>query len=209
MFEGLRLWWAKRKNRRKMDRVFRRREDPFGYRDSPYEKARLDAMERALGERQYRRALEIGCAEGDFTLRLAARAARVTALDVSTLAIERASRRLSTARGVELVAGDLREWTPAEPGYDLIVLADVLYYLDKPGAREAFDGQFRRLAAWLEPEGRIILAHGFAGEAERAHRRSFRERFEALGLLLVEETVIGEGLNGPVACLLSVLERGA
>ena len=67
MLESLRLWWHRRKVRRKMDRVFSRREDPFGYRSLPYETARLAAMEKALGGRRARRALEAGCAEGDFT----------------------------------------------------------------------------------------------------------------------------------------------
>ncbi len=201
MLEALLVWWHRRKTRRKMDRVFSRGEDPFRYRGSPYELERLGAMERAVSDRRWARALEVGCAEGDFTERLARHAAAVTAVDISSVALERARRRLP---GVAFVEADLRDWSSPE-AYDLIVLGDVLYYLDKPMVREAFEDVFPRVAGRLAPAGRLVLAHGFAGPQERAHRQGFRERFERLGLRLVSEGAVGK--DGPVSCLLSVLER--
>lgn len=201
MLESLLLWWHRRKTRRKMDRVFSRGEDPFKYRGSPYERERLGAMEAAVSERRWHKALEVGCAEGDFTERLVRNADEVTAVDISAVALERARRRLP---GVAFVEADLRDWKTAER-YDLIVLGDVLYYMDKPLVREAFEETFRKVTAWLAPGGCIMLAHAFAGPAERAQRQGFRERFEKLGLRLVSEGAVGR--DGPVSCLLSVLEK--
>jgi len=86
-----------------MDRVFSRGRDPYRYAESEYERARLAAMEEALrgarpakdGGTPYRRALEIGAAEGAFTRRLAGLAGRVTGLDVSGVALRRAADALS------------------------------------------------------------------------------------------------------------------
>lgn len=199
---NLRTTWQAYKTRRKMDRQFGRREDPFGYGSAPYEKARLEAMEAALPAR-LESALECGCAEGHFTARLAARAGRVTSVDISSIALARAKARTPQARYQE---GDLLTWTPGEDGpYDAVIVGDVLYYLDRPGVAAEFDAFFGRAASWLRPRGRLILAHGFAGPKEEAHRRSFRERFEIAGLRLVSETTL-DSERGGVRCLLSVLE---
>ncbi len=197
----LRVAWQALKTRRKMDRQFGRREDPFGYGTSPYERARLEAMEAALPVR-LESALECGCAEGHFTERLARRAGRTTSVDISSIALARAKAR---APGARYVQADLLAWEPGEDGpYDAVVLGDVLYYLDRPGVAEEFGAFFTRAAAWVRPGGRLILAHGFAGPREEAHRRSFRERFEAAGLRLVSEAELDTDRGG-VRCLLSVL----
>jgi len=204
LWSGLRVRWQAFKTRRKMNRQFGRREDPFSYGLFPYEKARLDAMEAALSGRRWGRVLEAGCAEGHFTQRLVCLTDHVTALDISAVALTRARRRVPSA---EFLEGDLLAWSPP-PGtrYDAIVLGDVLYYLDRPGVAAEFGALFPRVASWLAPGGRLLLAHGFGGGTELAHRRSFRERFEAAGLALVREAPVEGAELGGVRCLLSVLE---
>jgi cyclopropane fatty-acyl-phospholipid synthase-like methyltransferase len=204
--DPLLLWWHRRKTRAKMQRVFSRRPDPFSYDSgSAYEAQRLAAMETALGGRRHQHALEIGCAEGAFTERLAKHAERLTSVDISAVALSRARKRLESAGNVDFVESDVRDWSPP-PGrrYGLIVLGDVLYYIDKPMVRAIFEGVFPRVASWLEPGANLVLAHGFAGPQELAHRRGFRERFENQGLKLVSESVAGPD-SGTVQCLISVL----
>lgn len=205
MIRKLLLLWHRAKTRGKMDRVFSRGQDPFKYGSSPYEMARLEAMQAALGPSRYGVAVEVGCAEGDFTEKLALRADRLLAVDISRVALERARLRLKDRSGVEFFEADMREWSP--PGAcDLVVLGDVLYYMDKPMVRDEFEAVFLRIKSWLAPGARLVLAHGFAGPQEHAHRRGFRERFERLGLRLESETVVGEGTTDSVVrCLLSVL----
>ncbi len=204
--QRLRLWWHERGTRRKMDRVFSRRADPFDYERLPYERARFAAMEKAL--RPCGSILEVGCAEGAFTERLARLAPRVSALDISAVALGRARRRPGCA-SVRFVESDLRRWSPTHgERFGAIVIGDVLYYLDKPLVQEEFRETIRRVASWLEPGGLLLLAHAFAGALERPSRESFRRRFEEEGLRLVSERVIGEGeAEGKVCCLLSVLQR--
>lgn len=196
MLEGLRLWWHRLQTRRKMNRVFGRGRDPFRYSADGYENRRLDAMTKLAGAA--RRALELGCAEGHFTERLSGVCPDVTAVDISSVALGRVKAR------ARLIEADIRDWSP-EGKFDLVVVGDVLYYLDKPVVRDAFEAQFPRIASWLEPGGRLLLAHGFAGEAEKAHRRSFTERFQEAGLTLVSESVVPG--DGPVSCLIALLRK--
>ncbi|MBI3553965.1 MAG: methyltransferase domain-containing protein [Elusimicrobia bacterium] len=205
LLDPLLLWWHKAKVRGKMDRVFSRGRDPYGYDGrSAYEVERLSAMQKALGGRRYARALEVGCAEGAFTEKMAASCEKLTAVDISSVALARAKERLRVQAQVEFVEADIRQWSPAGR-FDLIVLGDVLYYIDKPLVREIFEATFPKIASWLSPGGRLMLAHGFAGPQELAHRTGFRERFERLGLKLVSEAAAGPEA-GPVRCLISVLE---
>ena len=84
-WSDLRVTWQAYKTRRKMNRQFGKREDPFSYATTPYEAARLEAMDKALGTGTLGTVLEVGCAEGHFTEKLAKRAKRPMT-DVEALA---------------------------------------------------------------------------------------------------------------------------
>ena len=201
VFDSLALWWQSRKTKRKMERVFSRGADPFKYSTSAYELKRLAAMERALGEGPLGRVLEIGCAEGHFTERLAKRAVSLEAVDISDTAIARAKARAPKAA---YHAGDIRTWEPSER-FDLVVVGDILYYLDKPGVRAEFEKTFERIASWAPT---LMLAHAFATPDEETHRRGFTSRFEALGFKKTAETVVSpDDPANPVRCLVVTLSR--
>ncbi|MEQ1920119.1 MAG: class I SAM-dependent methyltransferase [Elusimicrobiota bacterium] len=204
LWSSLRVSWQAYKTRRKMNRQFGKREDPFSYSTTAYEAARLAAMEQALGAGPLGPVLEVGCAEGHFTEKLIGRSSRVLALDISAVALGRARKRAAPAVFLE---ADLLTWSPGgEAPFDAVVLGDVLYYLDRPGVAAEFGLLFPRIASWLKPGGRLLLAHGFSSDKELAHRRSFRERFESVGLrLLSEEIPVID--RGGVRCLLSTLEK--
>lgn len=203
-WSGLRVSWQAFKTRRKMNRQFGKREDPFSYETTPYEGVRLAAMDQALGSGTLGPVLEVGCAEGHFTEKLTGRSPRVLAVDISAVALERARQRAPRAVFIE---ADLLSWEPgAEGPFEAIILGDVLYYLDRAGVRAEFSALFPRIASWLAPGGRLLLAHGFSSDKELAHRRSFRERFESAGLRLVSETIPAADRGG-VRCLLSTLEK--
>jgi SAM-dependent methyltransferase len=200
----LRVRWQAHKTRSKMNRQFGKGEDPFSYASTPYEAARLAAMDAALGAGPLGAVLEAGCAEGHFTEKLTGRSSRVLAMDISAVALARARKRAPSAVVIE---ADLMDWEPgAAAPFGAIVLGDVLYYLDRPGVGVEFAALFPRITSWLKPGGRLLLAHGFSSDKELAHRRSFRERFEAAGLRLVSETIPAADRGG-VRCLLSTLEK--
>ncbi len=71
-------------------------------------------------------ALDAGAGHGSETLWLAARGWRVTAVDFSTTALERARTRAASlgedvAGRIDWVEGDLTTWTPQPDHYDLVI----------------------------------------------------------------------------------------
>lgn len=98
------------------------------------------------------RALDLGAGEGRNAIWLAGLGWRVTAVDFSRVALERA-QTLAAARGLEIewVLADVRTYVP-EPGeYDAVVVA----YLHL--AREDLEVVLGRAAAALAPGGRIVV----------------------------------------------------
>jgi len=129
-------------------------------------------------------------------------------MEVSEVAVRRARERLAALTNVEWVCDDIRSWEPPEPGFDLVVLAEVLYYLDKPFSRSEFERLFSRVVGWMSPGGRLVLVHGFVGDRQRRVRLGYRERFERLGLKLVSERLIAiDPAEEPVQSLVSLLEK--
>ena len=76
------------------------------------------------------RALDLGAGEGRNAIWLAERGWRVTAVDFSDIALQKA-RRLAEARGVhvEWIEADLRTYAPAADAFDLVVVL----YIHLPG----------------------------------------------------------------------------
>lgn len=97
-------------------------------------------------------ALDLACGEGRNALWLAERGWRVTAVDYSGVALEKA-RRIAARRGVEAewVAADLLEYRPEPGAYDLVIV----FYLQIPA------GERRRVLAHaagaVAPGGTFLL----------------------------------------------------
>jgi SAM-dependent methyltransferase len=99
-------------------------------------------------------ALDAGCGEGADALWLAERGWQVTAVDFSTVALDRAAAR-ARDRGlgdrIEWRHADLHAWTPPEGRFDLVTA----HYLHSRGAdRPAL---FERLAAAVAPGGTLLV----------------------------------------------------
>jgi peptidoglycan/xylan/chitin deacetylase (PgdA/CDA1 family) len=125
--------------------------DPWAY-DSDYEAVKYEQTLALLPEGVVTDALEIACAEGHFTVRLAPQVGRLTAVDISARALARAQKRCSghgnvAFRRLDLNADDI-------PGpFDLIVCSEVLYFLrDLPGV-------VARILSQVRPGGFFLTAH--------------------------------------------------
>ena len=96
---------------------------------SDFERERFDYQLNFLKDRRYGQALEIGCGGGRFSLLIASVADEVVALDVSSLAIERA-RSLSARENITFKVANIMEYDPVAAGpWDLIVMSETIYYL--------------------------------------------------------------------------------
>ncbi|OPY94300.1 SAM-dependent methyltransferase [Bradyrhizobium sacchari] len=135
-------------------------DDPWRLDSSSFEQeryAQMLRMSRCNGEAAS--ALEVGCAAGAFTNMLAALCERLTVVDVMPQAIERARRRTSQWSHICWVTCDIQRFSTTEQ-FDLIVVAEVLYYLKGIVEMQA---AIRNLVSMLAPNG--ILVFGSARDA--------------------------------------------
>lgn len=92
-------------------------------------------LERLVTRTGASEAHEIGCGEGELSIRLARRGLRVRGSDVSAEVIAEARRR-AQASGVEVefAAAPLEQLDPAVDAAELIVCCEVMEHLPNPGA---------------------------------------------------------------------------
>jgi 2-polyprenyl-3-methyl-5-hydroxy-6-metoxy-1,4-benzoquinol methylase len=108
----------------------------------------------AISERRrLQKGLEIGCGEGLFTETLFRQCESLLALDISTVALERAKQRQLWNNRIRFAQFDLRN-DPIPGTFDLIVIASVLEYLARPGT---FRRVREKLAAALQPGAYLMV----------------------------------------------------
>lgn len=112
------------------------------------------------------RVLDLGAGQGRNAIWLAQQGHRVTAVDVSDVAMTQ-GRQIAAQAGVavDFIAADLETWEPAPEEFDLVLLA----YLQAPApARRALHAKATRA---LAPDGKVLvvahhvdnLKHGLGG----------------------------------------------
>ncbi len=136
------------------ERKFQEDDDPWDYRTSRFEAFKRGVLLAACGASCHGRGLELACANGETTLRLAPHCLRLTAVDSSATALAAARQRLGDRPGVELRQAVLPDGFPRGP-FDLIVASEIVYYLPAPDLEILLDGLERALA----PGGRAVLLH--------------------------------------------------
>jgi len=98
-------------------------------------------------------ALDLGCGEGADAVWLANRGWHVTAVDLSSVALDR-GREADAAQAVSWLHADMLVWQPPADAYDLVSL----HYVHVPPAERA--GLFGRLARAVRPGGTLlVVAH--------------------------------------------------
>lgn len=101
-------------------------DDPWGFESSPYEQEKFTATRRALSRSGYRAAFELGCGNGQLARHLVATAARYTGMDAVETAL--AAARKTVPAGIFL-----KGYYPCplpDDSFDLVVLSEILYFLD-------------------------------------------------------------------------------
>ncbi len=135
------------------DAMYAAADDPWAMRTRWYEQRKYALTTAVLPRRRYAEAVEVGCSVGELTALLATRCDRLTAWDVSAAAVARAQARTAGLPGVRVeqraVPGD------PVPACDLLVLSEVLYYLDP----EDLAVVLARAGDALRPGGTLLAVH--------------------------------------------------
>lgn len=138
---------------REFEDLFAARVDPWDY-TSPYEERKYEDT-LALLPASAATGLELGCAEGFFTPRLASRTAQLTVVDISATALERARSRCAEFTNIAYEQLDVFA-DPLPYTFDLIVCSEILYYLPD---RAALRPVLRKIIGALRPGGTLITTH--------------------------------------------------
>lgn len=151
-------FYSPARSRGEFNQEFERRADPWNYDTTPCERlhhrGEAEMLDGVRGGGRFRKALEVGCAEGAFTEMLAERCEFLLASDVSPIALARARGRRLWGESVQFAELDLC-LDPLPGTFDLIVVAHVLEGILNPFVlRKARD----KLVKGLCPGGFLLIA---------------------------------------------------
>jgi SAM-dependent methyltransferase len=161
-------------NAQSLNLLYQERKDPWGL-DSPrfrYQQSKYSTMLSLLPSRRYKRALDLGCGLGTLTRRLRNHADEVVGIDVSHVAVAQAARETTGQSNLQFQQGDaLNLSRELDNGFDLVVIADTLYYLS-PLSDEVLETVRERVAQLLVPGGILLLVNHFTVNLDPGSRWS-------------------------------------
>jgi predicted TPR repeat methyltransferase len=132
-----------------------------------YQGLKYDKLIGLLPQRHFANALDLGCGLGLLSQKLAKRAERVLGIDIATAALDHARRRATGLSNLEFAPGDILSLPVSLNGqFDLVVIADVLYYLS-PLDEMVLTSVVRRIADLLSVGGTCLLANHFFFSADK------------------------------------------
>jgi SAM-dependent methyltransferase len=170
-------------SRAAFDSAYRASEDPWAS-ASPYYRyqgLKYEKLVALLPHKRFANALDLGCGLGLLSQKLALHADHVLGIDISGAAIEHARRRAAAFDNLLFEPGDILNLPASLDGrFDLVVVADVLYYLS-PLDDSVLRSVVQRIAELLSPGGTCLLANHFFFSADPDSRMSRRihHAFEA------------------------------
>lgn len=137
--------------------------DPWKH-ASAYQQMKYEQTLKLLPSTPIVRALELGCAEGYLTVKLAPHVGNLIAADISQIAIARATVHC-TAHQLENVGFVRLDMTndPLPSSNDLIVCSEVLYYVN---GHTGLQAACCKLVDALKPGGYLLTAHSLRVDNE-------------------------------------------
>jgi SAM-dependent methyltransferase len=143
------------------DRLYAASDDPWRVQTSQYEQAKYAATLAAIPGARSAAAFEAGCSIGVLTRALAARCDSVLAVDVSEAALRLARARCRDLPSVRFARMALPRGWPGGETFDLMVFAEVLYFMDATDLRLTA----AQAAASLGASGSVVLVN-WIGETD-------------------------------------------
>lgn len=156
-------------------------DDPWNFRDSAYEAERFISVAQALPRQRYGAALEIGCGNGELARCIAPRCESYTGIDAVPTALDAARLAVPSARFVEDFIPCRLPQPVGQPGYDLVLLSEILYFLDRPSIAKIAEDLDRDHSAadivtvvWRGETGHALSGEDAVAAFIRASRRRSR-----------------------------------
>ena len=143
------------------DGIFAQDDDPWSLASSAYEAAKFDRTIAVLADRHYATALEVGCAHGVLTQRLAPLCDDLLAIDIAAKAVDQARARCHDLPQVRFARVAFPGETPETNAVDLVLLSEVVYYWSDADINAAADW----LRAHVTGGGRVLLVH-YTGDTD-------------------------------------------
>lgn len=172
---------AKAGARAAFEAAYTRSDDPWAsatprYR---YQQRKYEQIMALLPDRRFRNTLDLGCGLGLLSQHLAGRSDKVLGIDVASAALDHARQRAGGLDNLSFIQGDVLD-LPAELDgqFDLLVIADTLYYLS-PLSDELLKTLSTRLSRLLTQDGICVLANHyfFSADAESKVSRRIHDAF--------------------------------
>ncbi|WP_245444686.1 nodulation methyltransferase NodS [Microvirga sp. KLBC 81] len=158
-------------------------DDPWRLDGNPFERERHAQLLRlSVSQGLITNALEVGCATGAFTERLAPYCRQLTVIDVMPRAIARTRGRMKEPPHINWIVSDIQLFSSDEL-FDLIVVAEVLYYLDDVAEMRA---AIRNVMRLLAPGGHLI----FGSARDSVCRRWGHAAGAETGIVILTETLV-------------------
>ncbi len=147
------------------------------------------ALLSMIGDKPLRNLLDLGTGTGRMLELLAPRAVRAVGVDQSAAMLSLARSRIDQAglRNVHLRQGDLYAPPVERDGYDLVVIHQVLHFLDDPARA------LKEAARALAPSGRLVVVD-FDAHTQEFLRADFAHRRLGFALSEIEAFLIEAGL---------------
>ena len=134
--------------------VYNAKDDPWDFTTSEYEAEKYAMTLRSLPRENYENVFEIGCSIGILTEKLAAKCAKILAVDVSEKALAQAWERCKNLPQIDFQKMSVPQEF-ADDTFDLILISEVGYYLSPEDWQTAMEKSFAQLAE----KGQIVLVH--------------------------------------------------
>jgi SAM-dependent methyltransferase len=161
-------------SRAAFESAYRESDDPWSS-AAPYYRYQGLKYEKLVGllpRKRFNNALDLGCGLGLLSQRLALVADHVVGIDISAAAIEHARRRAAAFDNLVFEPGDILNLPSSLNGrFDLVVVADVLYYLS-PLDEGVLHSVVQRITELLIPGGTCLVANHFFFAADPDSRVS-------------------------------------
>lgn len=151
--------------------------DPWASGDGRYryQQRKYDVLSSLLPDRHYAKALDLGSGHGLLARRLSLKADEVLGIDISQVAVDQANALHSEVPNLSFLQADVLDLPSTLDGrFDLVVVADMLYYLPEPLDDRVLKHLAQRIARLLVPGGLCLLVNHYFTLADADSRLSRR-----------------------------------